>query len=242
MTTYVTYVTPAPPARGGSTRYPTIVVGGKTITLTPDPVYTSIDGDALPPAAAATNVKRGATPTQLAKGQYWIRAVEAPNFHKYLQTNPANAAGTAILGSSRTAGQFNIVDGQLVEATGDAAAPLYLNVEKPADLTQRTLATWFNATKNPFGTFVFQGDAVTWSTPEIKRQNLAAWLVCKGSALYINTGAYNYQTPSGCADETVSFATRDCGRHGQDLVLFRGLIRDADSFLQWGYRQRLREP
>ncbi len=198
MTSYTPYVTPIVQSQG--TRYPTIVVGGKTISLIPDPVYTAPDWDALP--TAATNIKRVATPTTLAKGQYWIRAVEAPNFHKYIQTSPANAAGAAILASSKTAGQFNIVDGQLIESTGDV--PLYLNVEKPADLTQRTLATSFSTTKNAFGTFVFQGDAVTWSTPEIKRQNLAAWLVCKSNALFINTGAYGYQTPSGCADETVS--------------------------------------
>lgn len=142
--------------------------------------------------------------TTLQSGWYWIRAVVAPNFHKYLQTKPANKPGTAILESYTTAGQYNVQDGQLVANIGTGTAPLYLNVEKPADLTQRTLATWFNTTKNSFGTFVFQGDALTWSTPEIKRQNLAAWLVCSEQKLYINTGAYGYQTPSGCADQTVS--------------------------------------
>lgn len=149
---------------------------------------------------------RDPTPTTLQAGQYWIRAVESPNFHKYLQTKPANQAGTAILADYTTAGQFNIVDGQLVEYTGASAAPLYMNVAKPANLTNppRTLATTFNTTKNAYGTFVFQGDAVIWSTPEFQRQNLAAWLVCANQALFINTGAYAYQTPSGCADETVS--------------------------------------
>ncbi|KAH8880300.1 hypothetical protein GQ53DRAFT_833459 [Thozetella sp. PMI_491] len=221
VTTYISFITPGtqPSAQSsaqptaqpvsqaqGNTQYTTIVVGGKTITLRPDPEYTAPDLDALAPPKP-TNAKRVATPTTLSKGQYWIRAVEAPNFHKYLQTSPANTANTAILGSSKTAGQFNIVDGQLIDSTGGTS--LYLNVEKPTDLTQRTLATWFNATKNEFGTFVFQGDAVTWSTPEIKRQNLAAWLVCKNSALYINTGAYGYQTPSGCSDETIHFYNGD---------------------------------
>lgn len=162
-------------------------------------------------AAAAATPKpvfpRGTpTPTTLQAGQYWIRAVEPPNFHKYLQTSPANDAGTAILADYTTAGQFQIVGGQLVESTG--GAPLYMHVEKPADLTQRTLHTAFNTTENTFGTFVFQGDAVTWSTPEIKRQNLAAWLVCANKALFINTGAYAYQTPPGCTDETVSASQR----------------------------------
>jgi hypothetical protein len=146
--------------------------------------------------------------TTLQSGWYWVRAVVAPNYHKYLQTKPAYQPGAAILESYTTAGQYKVEDGQLVANTGSGSAPLYLNVEKPADLTaqppQRTLGTSFNATKNTFGTFVFQGDALTWSTPEFQRQNLAAWLVCTGQKLYINTGAYAYQTPSGCADQTVS--------------------------------------
>lgn len=142
----------------------------------------------------------------LQSGWYWIRAVASPNFHKYLQTKPTYAPGTAILENYKTAGQFNVIDGQLVANTGSSGAPLYLHVEKPADLASppRTLATSFNATKNTFGTFVFQGDALTWSVPDIQRQNLAAWLVCANQALFINTGAYGYQTPSGCADQTVS--------------------------------------
>lgn len=143
------------------------------------------------------------TPTTLTSGQLWIRAVEAPNFHKYLQTKPPNAPGTAILDSYTTAGQFNIVDGQLVNSI--ANPPLYMWVEQPADPANapRTLATWFNTTKNPFGTFAFQGDTVTWQVPSIKRGNLAAWLVCAKQQLFVNTGAYAYQTPAGCADETV---------------------------------------
>ncbi|KAI1386630.1 uncharacterized protein F4822DRAFT_322231 [Hypoxylon trugodes] len=145
--------------------------------------------------------------TTLQSGWYWIRAVASPNFHKYLQTKPANAAGTAILESYKTAGQYNVKEGQLVANTGDGGAPLYLHVEKPADLANppRTLGTSFNTTKNDFGTFEFQGDALTWSVPDVKRQNLAAWLVCKDQALFINTGAYGYQTPSGCADQTIHY-------------------------------------
>ncbi|XXG98284.1 metalloendopeptidase [Hypoxylon texense] len=146
----------------------------------------------------------------LQSGWYWIRAVASPNFHKYLQTKPAYAPGTAILENYKTAGQFNVIDGQLVANTGSGSAPLYLHVEKPADLASppRTLATSFNTTENTFGTFVFQGDALTWSVPDIQRQNLAAWLVCANQALFINTGAYGYQTPSGCADQTSETPTR----------------------------------
>jgi len=153
------------------------------------------------PLAAAVE-----TPKQLATGNLWIRAVAAPNYHKYLQTKPANEPGTAVLESYTTAGQFNVVDGQLVNKV--STPPLYLWVEEPADKATppRTLKTWFNTTKNPFGTFAFQGDSLSWSAPNLKRQNLGAWLVCAKQALFINTGAYSYQTPSGCADQTVSLA------------------------------------
>jgi len=143
------------------------------------------------------------TPTQLKDGQLWIRAVTAPHFHDYLQTNPQNEPGTAILGPKGSAGQYNIVDGQLI--SGGSEEKLYLHVEKPDDLTQRKLATWFNTTENEFGKFEFSGDAVTWSSPDVKRENLAAWLACEKNELFINTGAYAYNTPAGCSDHTVSF-------------------------------------
>ncbi|KAF7166685.1 hypothetical protein CNMCM5623_000229 [Aspergillus felis] len=79
-----------------------------------------------------------------------------------------------------------------------------MNVEDPVDKTQRTLQTWFNKTQNQYGTFGFQGDAVTWSVSDIARPNVAAWYVCGDQGqLYINTGAYGYQTPAGCYDETI---------------------------------------
>ena len=158
------------------------------------------------PIAQADQPAGSPTPTTLMSGAYWIRAVAAPNYHKYLQTKPANVPGTAILDSHTTAGQFNIEGGQLVNKASNP--PLYMWVEEPTDKANppRTLATWFNATKNPFGSFAWQGDTLTWQVASVKRQNVAAWLVCKNQALFVNTGAYAYQTPSGCADQTVSGA------------------------------------
>ncbi|KAI1300599.1 hypothetical protein F5Y03DRAFT_363851 [Xylaria venustula] len=184
-----------------------------TVTLTPDEPYTDDRADqdlasftSLPNDAEFPEFKRQSGPgTTLQAGWYWIRAVVQPNYHKYLQTNPPNAPGTAILESYRTAGQYKVEDGQLLANIGTSGAPLYLHVEKPADLTQRTLGTWFNTTKNDFGAFAWQGDALTWSTPEVKRQNVAAWFVCASQALFINTGAYGYQTPGGCADQTIHY-------------------------------------
>lgn len=173
----------------------------------PVPVPVPVPDPMPQPQPQATSIP---TPTTLQQGAYWIRAVVQPNYHKYLQTKPANLPGPALIESYTTAGQFNIIDGQLVNKVSSPA--LYMWVEEPADKANppRTLATWFNATKNPFGTFAWQGDTLTWSVPSVKRQNVAAWLVCKGQALFVNTGAYGYQTPAGCADQTVSFCLFLC--------------------------------
>lgn len=128
-----------------------------------------------------------------------------PHFHDYLQTTPQNAPGTAILGPAASAGQYNVENGQLV-SLGDPATPLYLHVEQPADLADppRALAASFEEAESEFGEFVFSGDALTWDVAGLTRENNAAWLVCEDGALFINTGAYGYQTPEGCSDHTVS--------------------------------------
>ena len=79
------------------------------------------------------------------------------------------------------------------------------------------------------GTFMWSGDTVEWSIPSISRPQLnvsaignfrrlrecvsdvaivvQAWLVCAdedgNKDVYINLGAYDYETPAGCADETI---------------------------------------
>ncbi|CAP61819.1 uncharacterized protein PODANS_5_2770 [Podospora anserina S mat+] len=157
------------------------------------------------PVAQADTPVSTPSPTTLQQGAYWIRGVTPPNYHKYLQTKPANVPGIAILESHTTAGQFNIEGGQLVNKVSNP--PLYLWVEEPADKANppRTLATFFNTTKSTFGTFAWQGDTLTWSVPSIRRQNVGAWLVCKNQQLFINTGAYGYQTPAGCSDHTIHY-------------------------------------
>jgi len=92
----------------------------------------------------------------------------------------------------------------------------YMHVENPSDKTQRKLRTWFeiggdgnsDGGKNGYGAFGFQGDTLTWSVGEIRRPNEAAWLVCGGEGeLFVNTGAFLYDTPEGCWDHTVSFVS-----------------------------------
>ncbi|KAK3386258.1 hypothetical protein B0T20DRAFT_366146 [Sordaria brevicollis] len=179
-----------------------------TTTLRTSTVPTSIGTtyDNSPGVPSATAVPSNPNPTVLEPGWYWIRAVAAPNFHKYLQGGSSSATSsnqTALLESHTTAGQFSIIDGQLVFNT--KPSQLYLNVENPADKTQRKLKTWFSTTKNAYGTFKFQGDTLTWTVADIKRPNEAAWLVCTGQEVFINTGAYLYQTPAGCADQTIHY-------------------------------------
>ncbi|KAJ9134115.1 4-O-methyl-glucuronoyl methylesterase [Pleurostoma richardsiae] len=146
----------------------------------------------------------GTVPTTLLPGWYWIRAVESPYFHSYLQTLPTGTPGFAVMTSYTSAGQFNIVDGQLIYNTGGISR-LYMNVEDPADKTQRVLKTWFNETQNAYGSFTFSGDTVTWTDPDVARPNAAAFYVCGEDDLYINTGAYLYQTPSGCWDVDIHY-------------------------------------
>ncbi|KAI1122008.1 carbohydrate-binding module family 1 protein [Nemania abortiva] len=154
-------------------------------------------------------VGSGTYPTTLQSGYYWVRAVASPNFHSYLQAaptaTPSPGPGDAYLRSSQNAGQFNLVDGQLLYNPGSSTGEtLYMWVEDPSNKTQRTLQTWFDTTENPYGAFAFQGDTLTWTVADISRPNAAAWLVCGNDGqLYINTGAYAYDTPSGCADQTI---------------------------------------
>ena len=125
-----------------------------------------------------------------------------------------------------TAGQFNIVNGQLVELIDPVkGTQLYANVEQPANSSVVKLAMTFKATPNTFGTFSFSGDAVQWSTPSISRPNLSAWLVCQAQQLFINLGPYDYDTPAGCADETVSLQST--------YALFRQLLPRISTVLKF---------
>jgi len=166
---------------------------GVAATTTPTPTTTGGSG-------SASTTYPGTT---LQSGYYWIRAVESPNFHKYLQTSPEYVPGVAIMDDYTTAGQFQIVSGQLVELIEGGL--LYANVVPSTNSSETKLAMTFNTTQNTYGTFDFSGDAVQWSVASITRPNLSAWLVCEDQQLYINLGNYDYLTPAGCADETIHY-------------------------------------
>jgi len=103
-----------------------------------------------------------------------------------------------------TAGQFNIVNGQLeqlIDTTGDI---LYATVQQSTGAENKLLVS-FQSTPNTYGTFSFSGDAVEWNVAGLTRQNAAAWLICESQHLYVNLGAYGYMTPAGCADGTIHY-------------------------------------
>ncbi|KAK3313662.1 hypothetical protein B0H66DRAFT_357758 [Apodospora peruviana] len=210
--TYNPYYAQCIPGTATTTTITTTTTAARTSSSSsPSPITTTTTTS--PPATLSTRTSSTTTtptapggvtvPSTLVSGWYWIRAVAPPNYHLYLQSSPSLSPGTPLITSGSSAGQFNIIDGQLVHYRGTSASPLYMNVENPSDKTQRKLRTWFAETKNSYGAFAFQGDTLTWSVSDIARPNTAAWLVCEGQQLFVNTGAYLYNTPTGCADQTI---------------------------------------
>lgn len=177
---------------------------GTTLTTSTRPASPTTSPTKTTPSTPSTTLP-GFSPsstgpgTTLQANYYWIRAVESPNFHKYLQTHPEYTTGTAILDDYTTAGQFNIVNGQLVELIDPSKGTLlYANVQPPANSSVTKLSMTFESTPNTFGTFAFSGDAVQWSVPSISRPNLSAWLVCANQQLFINLGEFLVR-PLSCA-------------------------------------------
>jgi hypothetical protein len=111
---------------------------------------------AFPTASSKALNRRDVPGTTLQEGYYWIRAVEEPYFHYYLQTDPLYTASTALMGDHTTAGQFQITDGQL-EALIDTDGTLYyLNVGE-VNGTDTKLPVTFKETRSTLGTFEWQG-------------------------------------------------------------------------------------
>jgi len=112
------------------------------------------------------------------------------------------------MGDYTTAGQFQVVDGQLVQlvsAPGAAPKLLYAVVSETRVINDNSLAVTFSESKNTYGSFAFGGDDLQWSVAGVNRPNKSAWYVCTGQKLYINLGNYLYMTPSGCADQTIHY-------------------------------------
>ncbi|KAF8909619.1 hypothetical protein CPB84DRAFT_1743667 [Gymnopilus junonius] len=150
------------------------------------PTTTPGSGTTTVPTGTTTTTAPSSTAT-LQTGYSFIRAVEDPNFHQYLRSETINTPGPAVLGDPSLAAQFQITNGQL---TGDVK-----------------LAVSWSTAPSPNGTFTWSGDTVEWSSPSVSRPQSNAWLVCPDAAgnklLFVNLGPYDYNTPTGCADETI---------------------------------------
>ncbi|KAK4662272.1 uncharacterized protein QC763_701090 [Podospora pseudopauciseta] len=191
---------------------PTPVPSSSQLITSSSRVITTLTTVTTPPSiTTSTQAGSGSgpvvpTPTTLQSGWYWIRAVATPNYRSYLQPQPTSTPvpRAAVLANSKTAAQFQLTSGQLIQNNFGNSPNLYLNVENPTDKTQRRLRTWFDTTPNTYGTFGWQGDTLTWTVSDINRPNSAAWLVCGDSKeVFINTGAFLWDTPAGCFDHTV---------------------------------------
>ncbi|KAG8709826.1 hypothetical protein FRC08_017991 [Ceratobasidium sp. 394] len=180
-----------------------------TTTTPPRTSTTSKPISGVTSTRPSTTITGGGTvgPTLL-PNYLWIRAVAAPNFHKYLQSYKPGTATDAVLADASTAGQFAVTNGKLTQITPSGAL-LYAWVEPRKDSTVMKLKVSWQTSSATNGTFVFSGDALTWTVDGITRPNNAAWLACtdsvEGQVLYANLGPYAYNTPAGCADQTIHF-------------------------------------
>ncbi|KAF1834532.1 hypothetical protein BDW02DRAFT_497975 [Decorospora gaudefroyi] len=175
----------------------------------PEPISSAKPTTVSPGTPVVTTTPSGTGPGRtLQSGYLWIRGVAAPNFHKYMQTSPILSTGPAVLGDYTKAGQFQVVSGQLVQlvsAPGEPVKLLYANVSEERSINDMSLAVTFSESKNTYGTFAWGGDDLQWSAAGVNRPNKSAWYVCTGQKMYINLGNYLYQTPSGCADQTIHY-------------------------------------
>ncbi|KAK0663933.1 hypothetical protein QBC41DRAFT_329016 [Cercophora samala] len=190
--------TPAPSSSGLVSSSSRVITTLTTITTAPSITTSTQAGSGSGPAFP--------TPTTLQSGWLWIRAVATPNYRSYLQPQPTSTPvpRAAVLANSKTAAQFQLTSGQLVQNNFGNSPNLYLHVENPADKTQRRLKTWFDTTPNAYGAFGWQGDTLIWTVSDITRPNSAAWLVCgDNKEVFINTGAFLWDTPAGCFDHTI---------------------------------------
>ncbi|OCH92772.1 carbohydrate-binding module family 1 protein, partial [Obba rivulosa] len=168
------------------------------------PVTTPAGGSPTSTSAVASGT------TTLLPGNSFVRADEDPNFHKYLRSETIGSAGTAVLGDPDTAAQFQILDGQLVQMLPNGSS-LYAIVAPQVNSTEVMLGVSWSTSPATSGTFMWSGDSLEWSSPTVSRPQLNAWLVCPDEDdnldVFINLGPYDYDTPAGCADQTLNAYT-----------------------------------
>jgi hypothetical protein len=129
--------------------------------------------------------------------------------NKYMQSNPVFTPPIAVLDDYRTAGQFKIQNGQLVQlisALGDEPELLYATVANKTTHNGRTRAVTFSSKMGGYEAFDLEGTAVVWTDVSDERSsNASAWWICEGNQLFINLGDYMSGTDKGCVDQKVSY-------------------------------------
>ncbi|OBT75427.1 hypothetical protein VF21_05692 [Pseudogymnoascus sp. 05NY08] len=166
-------------------------------TTAPASTPTTATSTPLPPAATLT-------PNNL-----WIRAVEEPNYHAYLQSS---SSGVAVLGSASSAAQFIFNGGRIIllDASTALRALVHPEVIGAENGTAGRLAVTFvewGSGEADYGGFLYKGDTLMWRNLglAVPRPDESAWLVCGGGEVFVNLGAAGEGTPEGCVDQTVSF-------------------------------------
>ncbi|GAV99028.1 carbohydrate-binding module family 1 protein [Lentinula edodes] len=183
--------------------YSQCLPGAATSTVTVSASSASTSG-----GSTSTSATAPVATSTLLPGNSFIRSVEDPYFHYYLQSITPGNATAAIMGVYTSAAQFQVTGGQLIQ---ESTPPLYAIVEDRANSTVMKLGVSWSETPATSGTFDFSGDTIEWSIPTIDRPQVNAWLVCpddeENNLLFVNLGYYDYETPTGCADETIHFYT-----------------------------------
>ncbi|EAU83902.1 hypothetical protein CC1G_10307 [Coprinopsis cinerea okayama7 len=185
--------------------YSQCLPGAAPTTVAPPVTQPPVTQPPTGPTPSAPVPAPDATPT-LIPGHSFIRAVSAPNFRKYLRSQVRGRASDAVLGEYTEAALFRLENGQLIQNVPDGSV-LYAHVEPRTDSSMNKLKVTWETTQATNGRFVWSGDTLEWSSPSVSRPQSNAWLVCpdaQGNKLvYINLGPYGYQTPAGCADQTI---------------------------------------
>lgn len=184
--------------------YSQCVPGTASVTAPPTSPSSSPGGGSTPSSTASA---ADGTATLL-PNQLWVRADEEPNFHKYLQSQTLGSVGDAVIGPPDTAAQFNIVSGQLIQYV-NADTELYAQVATALPNENRLKVFW-STTPATNITWSFQGDAVNGVVQNATQQDTGAFLACDDVSadiptVYLNLGAYDYMTPTGCADQTLNY-------------------------------------
>lgn len=183
-----------------------------TTTKTTTTIHTSVSSSTSSSASATTTGGGGGNTagcpfSTLQSGYLWLRSVESPTFHEYVQSSTLCNPSDGVVGPYTTAANVQIVNGQLTQLVSTTGSLLYAHIVN-STATDKLQLIW-STTQNTFGTFSWSGDALDWSVSTINRPNVGAWLVCTTSTgetqVWANLGNYGYMTPAGCTDTTLNY-------------------------------------